>query len=137
MKLLESELETICWSLAKSGRWLGGQTPLGYESKMLSYLDEHSQEKTMHTLSPIKEELDVVKFIYHKYLQYESISQVFNCIFQKNIKTKYGADFNKKRIQLILRNPLYVKANKAVLKHLETIGMNVMGEANGKRGIVT
>ena len=50
--------------LAKSGRWLGGQTPLGYESKMLSYLDGQLKEKTMYTLSPIKEELDVVKFIY-------------------------------------------------------------------------
>ena len=60
----------------------------------------------MYTLSPIKEELDVVKFIYDKYLQYKSINQVFICVFQKNIKTKNGADFNKKRIQLILRNPL-------------------------------
>ena len=123
--------------LAKSGRWLGGQTPLGYESKKLSYLDAEFKEKTMYTLSPIKEELDVVKFIYDKYLQYKSINQVFICIFQKNIKTKNGADFNKKRIQLILRNPLYVRANEAVMKHLEVIGMNVMGKVDDKHGILT
>ena len=123
--------------LAKSGRWLGGQTPLGYESKMLSYVDDHLKEKTMYTLTPIKEELDVVKFIFHKYMQYKSISQVFICVYQKNIKTKYGADFNKKRIQLILRNPLYVRANEAVMHHLENIGMNVMGEVDNKHGILT
>jgi len=123
--------------LAKSGRWLGGQTPLGYESRKMTYLDSEFKEKTMHTLSPIKEELDVVNFIYHKYLQYKSINQVFICVFQKNIKTKNGADFNKKRIQLILRNPLYVRADEAVMKHLEAIGMNVMGKFDGKHGILT
>jgi site-specific DNA recombinase len=123
--------------LAKSGRWLGGQTPLGYKSEQLSYLDAEFKEKTMYTLSPIKEELDVVKIIYDKYLQYKSISQVFTYIFKKNIKTKNGADFNKKRIQLILRNPLYVKANEAVMNHLQVIGMNVIGEPNNKHGILT
>ncbi|MGV8980221.1 recombinase family protein [Clostridium sp.] len=123
--------------LAKSGRWLGGQTPLGYESKKLSYFDSEFKEKTMYTLSPIKEELDVVKFIYDKYLHYKSISQVFTCVFKNNIKTKNGADFNKKRIQLILRNPLYVMANEDVMKHLEFIGMNVMGKADDNHGILT
>ncbi|MBZ9635891.1 recombinase family protein [Clostridium sp. FP1] len=122
--------------MAKNGRWLGGQTPLGYESKKITYLDSQFKEKTMHTLSPIKEELDVVAFIYDKYLHYKSISQVFICVFQKNIKTKNGADFNKKRIQLILRNPLYVRANEAVMKYLEFIGMNVMGKFDNKHGIL-
>ena len=123
--------------LAKSGRWLGGQTPLGYESKKISYLDAQFKEKTMYTLSPIKKELEVVKIIYDKYLLYKSINQVFIFIFKKNIKTKNGVDFNKKRIQLILRNPLYVRANQAVMNHLQFIGMNVTGKANCKNGILT
>jgi len=123
--------------LAKNGRWLGGQTPLGYNSKKLLYLDSRFKEKTIYTLSPIEKELDVVKIIYDKYLQYKSISQVFIYIFQKNIKTKNGVDFNKKRIQLILRNPLYVKADEAVMNHLKFTGMNVMGTANGNHGILT
>ena len=123
--------------LAKSGRWLGGQTPLGYESKPLSYLDAEFKEKTMYTLSPIKEELNIVKIIYDKYLLYKSISQVFIYLFKNNIKTKNGVDFNKKRIQLILRNPLYVKANESIMNHLQVIGMNVMGTVDDKHGILT
>ncbi|MBU3180437.1 recombinase family protein [Clostridium psychrophilum] len=123
--------------LAKSGRWLGGQTPLGYESKKLPYLDAQFKEKTMFTLSQVKKELDVVKIIYNKYLKFKSINQVFIFIFQKNIKTKNGVDFNKKRIQLILRNPLYVRANEAVMNHLKTIGMNVCGTPDDKHGILT
>jgi site-specific DNA recombinase len=123
--------------LSKTGRWLGGQTPLGYESKKITYLDSGHKEKTMCGLSPIKEELAVVKVIYNRYLKYKSISQVFIYLFKNNIKTKNGADFNKKRIQLILRNPLYVKANKDVMKYLDFIGMNVIGCANDKSGILT
>lgn len=123
--------------LAKSGRWLGGQTPLGYESKELSYLDFELKEKTLYTLSPINGELAVVKTIYDKYLQYKSISQVFTHLFKNNVKTKNGADFTKKRIQLILRNPLYVRANEAVMNHLQTMGMNVMGTVDGIHGVLT
>lgn len=123
--------------LSKSGRWLGGQTPLGYESETVSYLDSGFKEKTMYALSPIKRELDIVKIIYDKYLLYKSINQVFIYLFKNNIKTKNGADFNKKRIQLILRNPLYVRANESVMTYLDFIGMNVMGKANGKHGILT
>jgi site-specific DNA recombinase len=123
--------------LSKTGRWLGGQTPLGYESKRINYLNSGDKEKTMCGLSPIKEELAVVKLIYNKYLKYKSISQVFVYLFKNNIKTKNGADFNKKRIQLILRNPLYVRANEDVMKYLDFIGMNVIGSANDKSGILT
>ncbi|MCJ7690671.1 MAG: recombinase family protein, partial [Clostridiaceae bacterium] len=103
--------------LSKTGRWLGGQTPLGYESKKISYLDLDHKEKNMYGLSPIKKELAVVKTIYNKYLEYKSINQVFIYLFKNNIKTKYGADFTKKRIQLILRTPLYVRANEDVMKY--------------------
>jgi site-specific DNA recombinase len=123
--------------LSKTGRWLGGQTPLGYESKKISYMDFGHKEKNMYCLSPIKKELAVVKIIYDKYLEYKSINQVFIYLFKNNIKTKYGADFTKKRIQLILRTPLYVRANKDVMKYLDSIGMNVIGNPNEKYGILT
>ena len=123
--------------LAKSGRWLGGQTPLGYESKELCYLDTELNEKNIHILSPINEELRVVKTIYDKYLQYKSINQVFVYLYKNNIKTKKGADFNKKRVQLILRNPLYVRANEDIITHLTSMGMNVIGVSDDKHGILT
>ena len=56
--------------LARSGRWLGGNTPIGYESESIVYLDSNYKEKKMYKLSPIKKELDVVKLIYGKYLEF-------------------------------------------------------------------
>ena len=69
----------------------------------------------MYTLSPIKEELDVVKFIYDKYLQCKSINQVFIYVFQKNIKTKNGADFNKKT------NSTYIKKSPCMLEQMKLL----------------
>jgi Site-specific recombinases, DNA invertase Pin homologs len=39
--------------LAKTGRWLGGQTPLGFESEEVKYMDSEFKERVMHKLSPI------------------------------------------------------------------------------------
>jgi Recombinase. len=57
-------------------------------------------------------------------------------MFSNSIKTKLGSDWTKKKIQLILRNPLYVKSTKKVLDYLTNLGMNVSGEPNGN-GILT
>ena len=32
---------------------------------------------------------------------------------------------------------MYVRANEAVMKHLEVIGMNVMGKSDNNHGILT
>ena len=52
------------YELAKSGRWLGGQCPLGFYSERVSYFDENFKEKTMFKLSPNENELNIVKYIY-------------------------------------------------------------------------
>ena len=122
--------------LAKTGRWLGGQTPLGFESEEVKYIDSEFKERIMYKLSPVPSELDIVKIIYDKYLSCKSINKVYKYMFSNNIKTKLGADWTKKKIQLVLRNPLYVKSSKEVLDYLESLGMNVTGEPNGN-GILT
>ena len=33
--------------LAKTGRWLGGQTPFGFKSKKITYLDEELKERSL------------------------------------------------------------------------------------------
>lgn len=122
--------------LAKTGRWLGGQTPLGFESRAITFLDSELKERSMYRLFPVSKELITVKIIYEKYLEFQSINKVYKFLFTNNIKTKLGADWNKKKVQLILRNPIYVKSNDKVLNYLNGLGMNVAGIANGN-GILT
>jgi site-specific DNA recombinase len=76
--------------LAKTGRWLGGQTPLGYESEEVSYFDADYTERKMFRLIPVEKELEIVKLIYDKYLELKSISKVHKYLYSNNIKSKLG-----------------------------------------------
>ncbi|NME95317.1 recombinase family protein [Clostridium cochlearium] len=117
--------------LAKTGRWLGGQTPLGFESERISYFDEEMKERTMYKLSPEPKELDLVKLIYNKYLETGSIHLTLKYLLSNNIKGKNGGEFASMSINDILRNPVYVKSNEDVLDYLKEKGMNIYGNPNG------
>lgn len=117
--------------LAKSGRWLGGQVPLGFKSEKITYLDTEYKERTMFKLTPIKEEMSKVKLIYDKYIQMGSISLTLKFLLSNNIKGKNGGDFSSMSINDILRNPVYVKSNNLVLEYLTNKGMHVCGTPNG------
>ncbi|KHD38155.1 serine recombinase [Clostridium acetobutylicum] len=124
--------------MAKSGRWLGGQTPLGFKSKPILYLDYENHEKKMFVLSPIEEELTVVKLIYKSYLKFQSISKVTKYLIQNSIKTKKGKlIWSKRSVKDILNNPVYVRADENVMKFLSNKGINVIGIPDNKHAILT
>lgn len=117
--------------LAKSGRWLGGQTPLGFNSEKIIYLDNELKERTLYKLSPVDEEMNIVKLIYNKYLETNSVSLTVKYLISNNIRGKKGGSFAVISINDILRNPVYVKSNKLVFDYLNKKGMNVCGKPNG------
>ncbi|SMC17316.1 site-specific DNA recombinase [Clostridium acidisoli DSM 12555] len=124
--------------LAKTGRWLGGQTPLGFKSEAISYFDSEMNEKKMFKLSPENEELKIVNLIYDKYLEFKSLSQVTKYLTQNMIKSKTGNTiWNKRTVQDVLTNPAYVKADDKVLSFFKDQGITVAGNADKKHGILT
>lgn len=125
--------------LAKTGRWLGGNAPTGFESEPIIYLDNDMKERKMYKLAPIKEELAIVKLIFKKYIETQSLSKVETFCLQNNIKTKTGSDFSKRGLRFILTNPVYAKANKEVYEYFNSNGSEVCNEKiefNGKNGIM-
>lgn len=117
--------------LAKTGRWLGGQAPLGFEPEKITYIDEEFKERTLMKLTPDEKELEIVKLIYNTYLQEQSITQVVKKLNLSGIKGKNGGDFNSSQVGRILRSPLYVSSNEIVSKYLQSTGINVFGVPNG------
>ena len=117
--------------LAKTGRWLGGQEPYGYSAKRITYLDETLKEKSLMKLSPIEDELKIVKLIFNRYLELHSISQVVKYLRLSGIKGKNGGEFATMQVSRLLSNPLYVKSTKEIEQYLRNIGINVFGEPNG------
>lgn len=122
--------------LAKTGRWLGGQSPLGFSPEKLTYIDEDFKERTLMKLTPIHEELELVKLIYELYIKFQSVRQVTKKLNLDRIKGKNGGNFNTSVIIRILKNPLYVKSDAASNEFLENTGMNVFGTPNGN-GYIT
>lgn len=124
--------------LAMTGRWLGGNTPLGFESEKTVYLDKDYKERSLVILNPIEEEMKLVNFFYDKYLELGSIHQLRKYLIQNNYKTRNDAYYSSRAISDILRNPAYVKANDKVLNYLEDKGISVAGKdkVNNKKGIL-
>ena len=104
--------------LARTGRWLGGQTPTGYESKQVIYTDHTGKERKMFQLSPIPEELETVKLIYNKYVELKSLTKVEQYLIVNNIKTKNDLDFRRYSIRFILSNPVYAIADKKLCEFM-------------------
>lgn len=123
--------------LAKTGRWLGGTAPLGYEAQPITYYDSDMNERKMVRLKQVPEELETVKLLFHKYLELKSLSSVETYTLQNSIKTKRGANFTKANIRMILTNPVYVRSTNEVIAYLENEGITCCGEADGEHGLLT
>lgn len=117
--------------LAKTGRWLGGQEPFGFKSEKITYIDENFNERSLMKLSPVKDELEVVKLIFDKYLETNSITQVTNYL-QDNLYTgKNGGDWGTTQVKKILSSAIYVISTEETHNYLKSLGINVYGEPNG------
>jgi site-specific DNA recombinase len=123
--------------LSKTGRWLGGQTPLGYMSESILFYDNEMKQRKMYKLSPIEDELKTVKTIYDKYLELKSLSQVYKFLLSNNVRTKQDCNWSKSTILAILTNPVYVRANESIFSFLNGLGMNTVGNPDGVHGILT
>ncbi|SHJ93372.1 Recombinase zinc beta ribbon domain-containing protein [Clostridium cavendishii DSM 21758] len=123
--------------LAKSGRWLGGQTPLGFGSEKVTFFDNEFKERTMYQLIPIEDELNLVKLIFNKYSELKSLRKVNQYLLENNFKTKQGANWNVRAISDLLTSPTYVRATKTIFSYLESKGISCVGTPNSKNGILT
>lgn len=117
--------------LAKTGRWLGGQEPLGFSAEKIVYIDEEMKERSLMKLSPIHEETEIVKLIFSKYLQLKSISQVVKFLNLSGIKGKNEGEWASTQVNRILTSPIYVKSSQETHNFLKLQGINIFGEPNG------
>ena len=104
--------------LAKTGRWLGGTTPTGYASESVSHVTVDGKSKKSCKLSIIEKEADIVRLIFAKFLETDSLTQTDTFLLQNHITTKNGRNFTRFAIKNILSNPVYMIADEAAYKYL-------------------
>ena len=98
--------------LAKTGRWLGGNTPTGFESGAVSKITIDGKERKSYKLIPIPEEIEIPKMIFDLYIETDSLTAVEAELLRQRIKTKQGKDFTRFAIKAILQNPVYMVADE-------------------------
>lgn len=127
-------------ALAKSGRWLGGITPTGYKSRqIIGSVTVDGKERKSFMLDVIESEANVVRLIFSKFLEYNSLTKTETYLLQNGIKTKNGRNYTRFSIKSILQNPVYAAADDSTLKYFKKLGIEIYSdesEFSGKQGVM-
>lgn len=98
--------------LAKTGRWLGGNAPTGFQSEAVSKLTVDGRTRKYFRLVPVPEEAAIPKLIFDLYTETDSLTAVETEMLRRRIRTRQGKDFTRFAIKGILQNPVYMVADE-------------------------
>lgn len=122
--------------LAKSGRWLGGTTPTGYKSKeLVGSVTVDGKVRKAFKLDIIKPEAELVKLIFDKFTETNSLTKTETYLRQQHIKTKNDRDFTRFSISNILRNPVYMIADQEAWNYFKREEVEVFSEESAFDGV--
>lgn len=138
--------------LAKTGRWLGGDTPLGFDSEkveIMSIAEENTNSNTIekknkkaYKLKINEEEKQKVQLIFKKYLECKSLAGLEYYLLKNKIYTRKCKEFRKYSLKNILTNPVYSQNDNEILQYFKNRGQNIYAEQDerekfdGKYGII-
>ena len=125
--------------LARSGRWLGGNTPLGYSSMKLEKEVGALKKKTMYCLTQNPEEIEIARYIFSNFMECRSLTKVFKNLLTNDIRTRQGKEFVISGIRDILVNPVYCKADREAYQYFYELGCQVCideEELDGESGLM-
>ena len=125
--------------LSKSGRWLGGNTPTGYQSERVTSITIDGKQKKAYKLKRIPQEAKLVKRIYEKFLETGSLTQTETYLIQNGYKTKQGRLFSRFAIKAILSNPVYMIADQEAYQYLKEKKVELFADPadfKGTHGII-
>lgn len=124
---------------AKSGRWTGGTTPLGYKSVMHTSADADGKSRKYYTLEIDEDEIELVKLIFSKYSEIQSVNATEKWLNETKNYARNGKEWGKSNVKRILTNPIYCIADKDSLEYFSALGCNVCfdeSDCDGTSGIL-
>ena len=125
--------------LAKTGRWLGGNTPTGYASQSISQVTLDGKTRKACRLALIPEEARLVREIFDLYDRLDSLTAVETQLLRQGAKTRQGKDFSRFDIKAMLQNPVYMVADReawAYFAHQKVDVFSEEGAFDGSCGII-
>lgn len=122
--------------LAKTGRWLGGIAPTGYKStKIIERVNDDGKTVTAHKLEIIPEEAELIKSVFSKFIEYNSLTKTETYFLQNNIKTKNGKSFTRFTLKSILQNPVYMTADNDAWNYFKNLGVEIYADKDKFDGV--
>ena len=125
--------------LSKTGRWLGGNTPTGYESESISSVTVDGKTRKACKLKMIPDEINLVNIIFNKFLETGSLTKTDEFLLNGHYKTKRGKAFTRFAIRAILSNPVYMIADEDAYSYLVENDVDLFSDMeafDGKHGIM-
>ncbi len=126
------------YELAKEGRWLGGECPLGYRSRQDKIIVNGHKGKVNH-LEPVLEEQRAVKRLFELFLQTNSLTGTATILNKEGFKTKKAKEFTNTAVKNILKNPVYAIADADMQSYFTSFDVTLWADAkdfDGVRGIM-
>lgn len=103
--------------LAKTGRWLGGTAPVGYESVPVITTDTNGKIRKQFKLKKIPEQAKIVQMLFDKFLELGSVIKLETYLINNDILTVKNKPYNISTLKFILTNPTYAPADKLILDY--------------------
>lgn len=122
--------------LAKTGRWLGGVSPLGYRS-----IEVKQKDLGRHCSYRLQKNQDaaVVEDIFCWYLQSQTLSQVIQLCNQAGYLTQNHRQFTPQALRYILKNPVYAQADEDTYRYFRDNGYTIYAKRDafdGRYGVM-
>lgn len=111
--------------LSKTGRWLGGPSPLGYKSIEVENNDTTGKNRKKHILSINKDEISTVKLVFELFMKYKSFQKVSIILENRGIYSRKGSVFSRELVKQLINNPVYVIADNKILDYFKSNGCEV------------
>lgn len=113
--------------LAKDGRWLGGNTPMGFQVQRV--ITGSGKGKSAYSyLVSVPGEKRMVQRLYELFRMNRSIQTTAKQMNKEGFRTPAGAEFNTSTTRLVLRNPIYCTADKHSYDYFIDHEGNVFGD---------
>lgn len=134
--------------LAKTGRWLGGTTPTGYESEgyttvTIKEVNEENEvekkKKKVFKLKKVEKEGMLIEIIFEKYRKFQSLTMLETYLLNNDIKTKNKRRFTRFTLLAILENIVYAKNDIEMYNYLTKKGIEIYAkkeEFDGQHGMI-
>lgn len=126
--------------LAKTGRWLGGTTPTGFESEGEEKATVDGKKKKTFRLKLVPQEAEIVRLIYDLFSETNSLTMTEAELMKRRIVTRNGNYFTRFSIKAILQNPVYMIADQEAYGYLTEKEADLFSDRvafDGKHGIMT